>query len=114
MRNRLLALLPLLVALTSCARAPEPLALLAADPPLVAAPVTMGAPAPKPPGVAMAAPPPRSVPALGYPWLADAPALVQAGTLDERFSPPPGFTRVELAPESFGAWLRGLPLAPPG
>jgi Domain of unknown function (4846) len=32
----------------------------------------------------------------------------------DRFPPPPGFTRASLAPRSFGAWLRALPLAPAG
>jgi hypothetical protein len=36
-----------------------------------------------------------------------------AGALEDRFAPPPGFERVEVAPGSFGAWLRRLPLAPP-
>ena len=31
-------------------------------------------------------------------------------TLERRFAPPAGFTRVELASDSFGAYLRGLPL----
>jgi Domain of unknown function (4846) len=59
-------------------------------------------------------PAPPAAPALGYPWLAvaDAPAL--EGALDERFPAPPGFTRDALAPGSFGAWLRALPLAPLG
>lgn len=30
-----------------------------------------------------------------------------------RFAPPPGFARVELPPDGFGAWLRDLPLARP-
>src|SRR6185437_4535612 len=36
------------------------------------------------------------------------------GTLESRFLPPRGFARVPLPARSFGAWLRGLPLAPPG
>lgn len=40
------------------------------------------------------------------------PAL--ARTVGERFTPPPGFVRVEAADGSFGAFLRGLPLAPEG
>lgn len=35
-----------------------------------------------------------------------------ADSLEARFPPPPGFTRVEVAQDSFGAWLRGLPLLP--
>jgi hypothetical protein len=52
--------------------------------------------------------------ALGYPWLSDPAAPPSAGILVERFGPPPGFARVELSPGGFGAWLRTLPLAPPG
>lgn len=33
-------------------------------------------------------------------------------TAYSRFSAPPGYTRVELADDSFGGWLRHLPLAP--
>lgn len=35
-------------------------------------------------------------------------------TIEQRFAPPEGFTRVELEQGSFGAWLRGLPLKPDG
>ena len=38
----------------------------------------------------------------------------RGGTLAQRFAPPAGFVRVALAPRSFGAWLRGLPLEPDG
>jgi Domain of unknown function (4846) len=61
----------------------------------------------------------HAAPALNraaYPWLQDKslqpPPAVES--LSARFAPPAGFTRVALAPESFGAWLRGLPLAPKG
>lgn len=51
-----------------------------------------------------------------YPWIADpkcdAPAVV--GTLEERFAAPPGSKRVAVAHNSFGAWLRTLPLAEAG
>ncbi|MBI4700295.1 MAG: hypothetical protein HY744_03850 [Deltaproteobacteria bacterium] len=60
----------------------------------------------------------RAVPpdTAAYPWHAGAApgALGAADHLDERFPPPPGYARVPLEPESFGAWLRRLPLAPPG
>jgi hypothetical protein len=51
-----------------------------------------------------------------YPWLADAAvASTSSGEgLASRFAAPAGFDRVEVAPRSFGAWLRGLPLAPRG
>ncbi|MFW6369321.1 MAG: DUF4846 domain-containing protein [Myxococcota bacterium] len=32
--------------------------------------------------------------------------------LEDRVPPPPGFRRIELAAEGFGAWLRGLPTKP--
>lgn len=35
-------------------------------------------------------------------------------TLAARIAPPPGFTRVPAAPQSFAAWLRGLPMKPEG
>ena len=50
-----------------------------------------------------------------YPWLAE-PTLSRpkrVDTLLERFEPPTGFERVALPTGSFGAWLRGLPLADP-
>ena len=65
------------------------------------------------------APPPSPVAVLkrdAYPWLAELslgyPAPVDC--LEARFVPPPGFERVSLPKGSFGAWLRGLPLAAPG
>jgi hypothetical protein len=61
-------------------------------------------------------PPPDSLDRARYPWLADsslkAPEAVEP--LVSRFTPPPGFTRVPVERGSFGEWLRGLPLAPPG
>ncbi|RYE89547.1 MAG: hypothetical protein EOO75_11635, partial [Myxococcales bacterium] len=51
-----------------------------------------------------------------YPWLAeaapDAPGPVEP--VSRRYAPPAGFTRVDVAPDSFGAWLRGLPLTAAG
>lgn len=59
-----------------------------------------------------------------YPWLAEGalpkrrnaaegtPLFFEpVASLFQRFSPPPGFTRVSVQPGSFGEWLRGLPLA---
>lgn len=46
----------------------------------------------------------------GYAWL-QAPV---ARSLDRSFDPPPGYRRVTQTPNSFGAWLRGLPLKPDG
>jgi hypothetical protein len=51
-----------------------------------------------------------------YPWLSDS-SLKMPGAvepLSARFTPPAGFERVPAAAGSFGAWLRGLPLAAPG
>lgn len=36
------------------------------------------------------------------------------GTLESRFAPPAGFVRAAAPPQSFAAWLRGLPLKPDG
>ena len=47
-----------------------------------------------------------------YPWLATAPAASQR--LIQRFAPPAGCQRVAVAAESWGAWLRGLPMRPAG
>lgn len=47
-----------------------------------------------------------------HPWLAAADDAA-AAALSERFAPPPGFTRRDVAPSSFGAWLRQLPMQPP-
>ncbi|MEM8932304.1 MAG: DUF4846 domain-containing protein [Acidobacteriota bacterium] len=44
-----------------------------------------------------------------FPW---APTATES--LVERFPPPEGFERVRLADDSFGAWLRTLPLKPDG
>jgi len=69
---------------------------------------------------ARAAPPPaehkRPIDRKAYAWLTTpgghAPAPVD--TLEARFPTPRGFSRVRLSAGSFGAWLRGLPLAAPG
>ncbi|HEX2572183.1 MAG TPA: DUF4846 domain-containing protein [Polyangia bacterium] len=50
-------------------------------------------------------------PAPGYPWLA---GRAIAEDLAHRVAPPAGATRVPVAPGSFGAWLRHLPLLPAG
>lgn len=56
-------------------------------------------------------PDPRRYSWLGSPGL-KAPAAVDA--LSTRFPTPPGRARVDVAPGSFAAWLRDLPLANPG
>jgi hypothetical protein len=45
-----------------------------------------------------------------YPWLAQAPVR----TIADSFAPPAGFVRVPAADNSFGEWLRHLPLSPAG
>jgi hypothetical protein len=49
-----------------------------------------------------------------YAWRRDAAAPAAANTLAGRISPPPGFIRSAAGPDSFAAWLRGLPLKPEG
>lgn len=49
--------------------------------------------------------------AAEYPWLA---RRARARTVEQAFPPPPGFQRIALDGKGFGAWLRGLPLLPPG
>lgn len=58
----------------------------------------------------------RSLSLDDYPWHADdsVEALVAVDHLEDRFAPPDGYARVALAPDSFGAWLRRLPLAAAG
>lgn len=57
------------------------------------------------------APAPSSAAPPGYPWLGDR---APRETLAERIAPPAGYRRVAVAPGSFAAWLRGLPLEPAG
>jgi hypothetical protein len=47
-----------------------------------------------------------------YPWISGS--VKAQDTLEQRITPPPGFTRVPVAPGSWGAWLRGLPMKPAG
>ena len=47
---------------------------------------------------------------LGYLW----PHAATDDTLESRFAPPAGTTRVAVAADSFGGWLRRLPLKPVG
>lgn len=51
----------------------------------------------------------------GYPWFDGTnPGVPRAeGTLEERFPTESGFSRVKVESKSFGAFLRGLPLAAP-
>lgn len=47
-----------------------------------------------------------------YPW--NPPASMTDATLAKRFAPPAGFERIPVAPGSFGAWLRALPMQADG
>jgi hypothetical protein len=49
---------------------------------------------------------------LTYPWLTTSPLATQS--LLQRVAPPAGCRRVAVAANSWGAWLRGLPLRPAG
>jgi len=51
-----------------------------------------------------------------YPWHDDPSIepLEAVATVEQRFVAPDGFTRVDLEPGSFGAWLRRIPLAVEG
>ena len=100
----------------ACTREPEPPRAIAKEltPARSASPrvpASQSAPA-APPTAAPAASPAKIE--SEYPWLKEPGAPTVAGRLDERLAPPLGFSRVALAPGSFGAWLRRLPLAPAG
>jgi hypothetical protein len=49
-----------------------------------------------------------------YPWLTRGPETVGRDSIVARIAPPPGFERINAAANSFGEWLRGLPLKPAG
>ena len=49
----------------------------------------------------------------GYAWQ-PTPAASAADTLEQRIPPPPGFQRAPVPEQSWGAWLRGLPMKPAG
>jgi hypothetical protein len=68
-------------------------------------------PAPAP--TAAAATSARGPDTAAYPWHADPSLqpLEAVDRLEDRFAPPRGFVRAELPADSFGAWLRDLPLA---
>lgn len=73
-------------------------------------------PAPASPASAASGKPAASAAAPAYPWVADgSPDLPKAvDSLEQRFAPPVGYARVPVAPKSFGAFLRTLPLAAAG
>jgi len=107
-----------LVLLGGCARAPDPAPVAsityAAVPPAPLATPAPPAPVVSAPAATSASPAPPAT--QDYPWLADPAAAITRGpdALEQRFEPPDGFTRVDLRPGSFGAWLRRLPLSPVG
>jgi len=45
-----------------------------------------------------------------YPFLGDLPDAPEVRPLSDAFAVPTGYHRVEVAADSFGAWLRGLPV----
>jgi len=55
--------------------------------------------------------PPSAAQLATYRWLAPDASIRE---LDRSLDPPAGYRRVEVAPGSFGAFLRGLPLRPRG
>lgn len=110
-----------------------------AEPPkAVSAPLAASAPAPgsaaagaaPPASAANSAPAPSAAPAASvdasapgafvadpktYPWLADDREFPKPdASLEQRFPTPPGYKRVAVAPGTFAAWLRGLPMAAEG
>jgi hypothetical protein len=54
---------------------------------------------------------PASRPSAAYPW---AKSYDPTATLAARITPPRGYERVDIDPEGFAHWLRGLPLKPAG
>jgi hypothetical protein len=94
-------------------RAPDPSARVEAGSTMTAAPL----PAAPSASVAAASPPPapaidRSAAALAarYPWPRSRPDAPPGDRLEQRFPPPYHHVRASVAPGSFGAWLRDLPL----
>ena len=53
----------------------------------------------------------RAVAAPVHPWLGDA---TSTRPLSRAIAPPKGFERTRVAPKSFAAWLRALPVKPAG
>ncbi len=88
---------------------PRPIAATSRD----VAPALAASAASQPRASASPPPPPDTAP---YPWHADdsVQALPVVDVLLHRFPTPAGFRRVDLPRESFGVWLRRLPLAVAG
>lgn len=118
MRHITPALLALLLAACDRSGASPPPALNDVGPEMVEAPRPTPAPAttaaPEP--TVAAATPKRPLDVASYPWHGDESIepLPAVDHLDQRFAPPQGYRRVDVAPGSFGAWLRTLPLAAVG
>lgn len=115
-----------LALVASCARrerapTPEPSALAKPPPASAAASVAKPAESAATPQASSATPAPSQQPAAPsatpvatYGWLASeaGKSLAIDGTLETRIKPPPGYSRVQLQPGSFGEWLRSFPMAP--
>ncbi len=84
-------------------RAPDPPVRAQAAPPPVAASAASAAPLP---GLALS---PAAL-AARYPWPKSRPDAPPEDRLERRFLTPDRFARATVAPGSFGAWLRDLPL----
>ena len=123
--RRSLALLGLFTSLGCTTPAPAPSAPASSAEPREA--LTVALVEPKPTAAASATaqavaatPPPAPVSSArvwtqGYAWPTDGTQGPKAtGSLDERFPTEPGFTRVAVAPGSFAAFLRSLPVAEKG
>lgn len=101
--------------------APAPTTARAGAPTKPVSEATSPAPGPEEHAPEDRAPAPADGPALALPpltrytWLTEAaPEPPARDRLAEAIPPPPGAHRVDLPAGSFGAWLRGLPLLPPG
>ncbi|MEP7121537.1 MAG: DUF4846 domain-containing protein [Byssovorax sp.] len=116
MRRALAAVAVLLIGCTS--QADPPLALRAPDLParVEALPAVTAAPQPVPSSTAVTTPTTpaldRSPAALAarYPWPKSRPDAPAGDRLERRFPTPSRYVRAAVAPGSFGAWLRDLPL----
>ena len=112
MRNRQLVLTLALLVCVSCRKETVPQKPVPSAKPSAAASVpSVVKPAAPPPAPKAAPPDPKR-----YPWLGDKSRKgpIAHDTMSTAIPTPPGYERVELEKGSFGAWLRDLPLAPPG
>lgn len=115
---RTIASLLLLCGVSGChdGNRADPVAVVAPSAPsLVAdAPPPSAPPSAEPPARIVVPPAPPDV--TQYPWHGDdsIEALDVVDHLEQRFAPPAGYQRVEVPADSFGAWLRRVPLAAEG